>query len=165
MVPEILSWPVRYGHGVLRDPDPRFFALRTFCEVRPELKDSPIINLVKKTAEVAPSVLKEHGKASPRLVQDEAWLNQNLSSWRTCRRRIPIPMSMPHQVRLVVTKGTVLICETEASDSQAVCCIITALPNSTTTLSSSACQEVSFNESPFSMPCRLLTSALQRLDA
>lgn len=52
----------RYGHGVLRDPDPRFIALQTFCEVRPELKDSPIINLVKKTAQVAPGVLVEHGK-------------------------------------------------------------------------------------------------------
>ncbi|KAG8988748.1 hypothetical protein FRB93_003990 [Tulasnella sp. JGI-2019a] len=51
-----------YGHGVLRDPDPRFTALQQFCDVRPELKDSPIIQLVKKTSEVAPSVLREHGK-------------------------------------------------------------------------------------------------------
>ena len=51
-----------YGHGVLRDPDPRFTALQTFCDVRPELKDSPIINLVRRTAEVAPGVLTEHGK-------------------------------------------------------------------------------------------------------
>ncbi|KAF8311582.1 citrate synthase [Clavulina sp. PMI_390] len=51
-----------YGHGVLRDPDPRFIALQNFCEVRPELRDSPIINLVKKTAQVAPSVLTKHGK-------------------------------------------------------------------------------------------------------
>ncbi|KAF9520578.1 hypothetical protein BS47DRAFT_1374727 [Hydnum rufescens UP504] len=51
-----------YGHGVLRDPDPRFTALQTFCEVRPELRDSPIIGLVKKTSEVAPGVLREHGK-------------------------------------------------------------------------------------------------------
>ena len=52
----------RYGHGVLRDPDPRFTALQTFCEVRPELQDSAIIGLVKKTSEVAPGVLREHGK-------------------------------------------------------------------------------------------------------
>ncbi|XP_006458186.1 hypothetical protein AGABI2DRAFT_190539 [Agaricus bisporus var. bisporus H97] len=51
-----------YGHGVLRNPDPRFIALQEFCQGRPELKDSPIIQLVNKTFEVAPGVLKEHGK-------------------------------------------------------------------------------------------------------
>lgn len=42
--------PASYGHGVLRDPDPRFTALQQFCDVRPELKDSPIIQLVKKVS-------------------------------------------------------------------------------------------------------------------
>jgi len=51
-----------YGHGVLRNPDPRFIALQEFCETRPELKSSSIVQLVKKTFEVAPDVLKEHGK-------------------------------------------------------------------------------------------------------
>ncbi|KAG5653981.1 hypothetical protein H0H81_008849 [Sphagnurus paluster] len=51
-----------YGHGVLRNPDPRFIALQEFCNTRPELKNSPIIQLVNKTSEVAPDVLKEHGK-------------------------------------------------------------------------------------------------------
>ncbi|KAF5365614.1 hypothetical protein D9758_003214 [Tetrapyrgos nigripes] len=51
-----------YGHGVLRKPDPRFMALQQFCDSRPELGNSPIIQLVKKTYEVAPNVLKEHGK-------------------------------------------------------------------------------------------------------
>lgn len=51
-----------YGHGVLRNPDPRFIALQEFCEGRPELKSSPIIDLVNKTFQVAPDVLKEHGK-------------------------------------------------------------------------------------------------------
>ncbi|KAF8894529.1 citrate synthase-like protein [Infundibulicybe gibba] len=51
-----------YGHGVLRNPDPRFIALQEFCQSRPELKASPIIELVNKTYEVAPGVLKEHGK-------------------------------------------------------------------------------------------------------
>ncbi|KIK59754.1 hypothetical protein GYMLUDRAFT_44207 [Collybiopsis luxurians FD-317 M1] len=51
-----------YGHGVLRNPDPRFIALQEFCESKPELLNSPIIQLVKKTYEVAPGVLKEHGK-------------------------------------------------------------------------------------------------------
>ncbi|KAJ4488121.1 citrate synthase [Lentinula aciculospora] len=51
-----------YGHGVLRNPDPRFIALQEFCDSKPELLSSPIIQLVKKTYEVAPNVLKEHGK-------------------------------------------------------------------------------------------------------
>ncbi|PPQ88005.1 hypothetical protein CVT25_001084 [Psilocybe cyanescens] len=51
-----------YGHGVLRNPDPRFIALQEFCDSRPELKGSPIIDLVNKTFQVAPDVLKEHGK-------------------------------------------------------------------------------------------------------
>ncbi|KAG6903221.1 hypothetical protein C0995_002764 [Termitomyces sp. Mi166 len=51
-----------YGHGVLRNPDPRFIALQEFCNTRPELQNSPIIELVNKTSEVAPDVLKEHGK-------------------------------------------------------------------------------------------------------
>jgi len=51
-----------YGHGVLRSPDPRFIALQKFCESRPELRESPIVKLVQLTSEVAPDVLKEHGK-------------------------------------------------------------------------------------------------------
>lgn len=38
----------RYGHGVLRNPDPRFIALQQFCESRPELLNDPIVQLVKK---------------------------------------------------------------------------------------------------------------------
>ncbi|KAG8902959.1 hypothetical protein FRB99_003897 [Tulasnella sp. 403] len=52
-----------YGHGVLRDPDPRFTALQKFCTVRPELANSEIIRLVQITSEVAPGVLREHGKS------------------------------------------------------------------------------------------------------
>ncbi|EJD02380.1 citrate synthase [Fomitiporia mediterranea MF3/22] len=51
-----------YGHGVLRATDPRFTALLQFCDARPELLESPTIKLVKLTSEVAPEVLKEHGK-------------------------------------------------------------------------------------------------------
>ncbi|KAI0647157.1 citrate synthase-like protein [Trametes meyenii] len=51
-----------YGHGVLRNPDPRFMALQQFCDTRPALLEDPIVQLVKKTYEVAPAVLKEHGK-------------------------------------------------------------------------------------------------------
>ncbi|KAF8654237.1 hypothetical protein AX16_003758 [Volvariella volvacea WC 439] len=51
-----------YGHGVLRKPDPRFIALQEFCQGIPELQNSPIIKLVVETSQVAPDVLKEHGK-------------------------------------------------------------------------------------------------------
>ncbi|PKI85219.1 citrate (Si)-synthase [Malassezia vespertilionis] len=51
-----------YGHAVLRQPDPRFTALYGFCESRPELKNSSIVQLVKRLSKVAPPVLKEHGK-------------------------------------------------------------------------------------------------------
>jgi len=37
-----------YGHGVLRQSDPRFMALQAFCETRPDLMASPIIQLVRK---------------------------------------------------------------------------------------------------------------------
>jgi hypothetical protein len=38
----------RYGHGVLRNPDPRFVALQEFCKSRPDLQASPIIQLVQQ---------------------------------------------------------------------------------------------------------------------
>ena len=37
-----------YGHGVLRKSDPRFIALQEFCDTRPDLLQSPTIQLVKK---------------------------------------------------------------------------------------------------------------------
>lgn len=43
--PDLMS---RYGHGVLRNPDPRFIALQEFCKTRPELQASPIIHLVQQ---------------------------------------------------------------------------------------------------------------------
>lgn len=58
----VLTLGHRYGHGVLRSPDPRFIALQEFCDKRPELLASPTIQLVKQTYEVAPGVLTEHGK-------------------------------------------------------------------------------------------------------
>ncbi|EIW85009.1 citrate synthase [Coniophora puteana RWD-64-598 SS2] len=51
-----------YGHGVLRNPDPRFVALQAFCKGHEDLMASPMVKLVAETAEVAPDVLKEHGK-------------------------------------------------------------------------------------------------------
>lgn len=38
----------RYGHGVLRNPDPRFMALQEFCDTRADLLADPIVQLVKK---------------------------------------------------------------------------------------------------------------------
>lgn len=51
-----------YGHAVLRQPDPRFTALSRFCDTRPELQQSPLVQLVQQVSRVAPGVLKEHGK-------------------------------------------------------------------------------------------------------
>jgi citrate synthase len=51
-----------YGHAVLRKPDPRFEALMDFANARPEIAADPVYQLVKKNSEVAPDVLKEHGK-------------------------------------------------------------------------------------------------------
>ncbi len=51
-----------YGHGVLRKPDPRFRALIDFASARPEIASNPLFQLVKRNSEIAPEVLKEHGK-------------------------------------------------------------------------------------------------------
>lgn len=51
-----------YGHAVLRRPDPRFEALMDFASARPEIAKDPVFQLVKKTSEIAPGVLMEHGK-------------------------------------------------------------------------------------------------------
>ena len=51
-----------YGHAVLRKPDPRFEALMDFASSRPDIARNPVFQLVKKNSEIAPGVLKEHGK-------------------------------------------------------------------------------------------------------
>lgn len=51
-----------YGHAVLRQPDPRFTALYGYCLKNPDLKDAPIVKLVLRLSQLAPPVLKEHGK-------------------------------------------------------------------------------------------------------
>jgi len=51
-----------YGHAVLRKPDPRFDALMDYASSRPEIANDPVFQLVKQNSEVAPGVLKEHGK-------------------------------------------------------------------------------------------------------
>ena len=53
-----------YGHGVLRQPDPRFQTLMAFGSSREEIAQDPLFQLVKKNSEIAPGVLKEHGKVS-----------------------------------------------------------------------------------------------------
>lgn len=51
-----------YGHGVLRKPDPRFQALMDFADTRPDVLANPVFQLVKKNSEIAPGVLRDHGK-------------------------------------------------------------------------------------------------------
>ncbi len=50
-----------YGHAVLRKTDPRYTAQREFCLAN--LPDDPLFKLVSTIYEVAPGILKEHGKA------------------------------------------------------------------------------------------------------
>ena len=51
-----------YGHGVLRRPDPRFQALVDFADARSDIAADPLYQLVRRNADIAPRVLKEHGK-------------------------------------------------------------------------------------------------------
>ncbi len=49
-----------YGHAVLRRPDPRFMALKTFAEEY--IPDSDIVNVIWKVFDVVPDILKGLGK-------------------------------------------------------------------------------------------------------
>lgn len=51
-----------YGHAVLRKPDPRFEALMEYAAARPTIAQDPIFQLVQQSSQIAPQVLKEHGK-------------------------------------------------------------------------------------------------------
>ncbi|KAL2707239.1 Citrate synthase [Kluyveromyces marxianus] len=52
-----------YGHAVLRKPDPRFDAMLNFAQSRPkEFENDSKVQLMKRLSEIAPGVLKEHGK-------------------------------------------------------------------------------------------------------
>jgi len=50
-----------YGHAVLRKTDPRYLAQREFA--LKHLPNDPLFKLVSDIYEVAPGILKEHGKA------------------------------------------------------------------------------------------------------
>jgi len=50
-----------YGHAVLRKTDPRYTALKEFCEKY--LPDYDLFRVVNMMYRVAPTVLREHGKA------------------------------------------------------------------------------------------------------
>jgi citrate synthase len=50
-----------YGHAVLRKTDPRYLALKEFCERH--LYDNELFRVVNMIYKVAPSILMEHGKA------------------------------------------------------------------------------------------------------
>jgi citrate synthase len=73
-----------YGHGVLRKPDPRFETLMAFASSRPEVFKDPLFQLVKKNSEIAPGVLKEHGKV---IIQIRGQRLELIN----CRRRTRIP--------------------------------------------------------------------------
>lgn len=49
-----------YGHAVLRKPDPRFIAQKTFAEVH--LPNNPIVQIVWKLFELIPPILQSLGK-------------------------------------------------------------------------------------------------------
>lgn len=49
-----------YGHAVLREPDPRFTAQRTFA--KEYIKDSKIVNVIWDCFDVIPGVLQQHKK-------------------------------------------------------------------------------------------------------
>ncbi|KAL0468879.1 2-methylcitrate synthase mitochondrial precursor [Neurospora intermedia] len=51
-----------YGHAVLRKPDPRFEALMDYAASRPKIAADPVFQLVLKNSQIAPEVLKQHGK-------------------------------------------------------------------------------------------------------
>jgi len=51
-----------YGHGVLRQPDPRFRALNDFGNRRPKIAQDKTFRLVHQISQIAPGVLREHGK-------------------------------------------------------------------------------------------------------
>jgi citrate synthase len=51
-----------YGHAVLRKPDPRFEALMDYAASRPKIANDPVFQLVKLNSQIAPEVLKQHGK-------------------------------------------------------------------------------------------------------
>lgn len=49
-----------YGHAVLREPDPRFTAQRTFAQEY--IKDSNIVNVIWSCFDVIPGILQQHKK-------------------------------------------------------------------------------------------------------
>lgn len=63
-----------FGHAVLRKPDPRFEAMIAFGASRPDIMNDPVFQLVKQNSEIAPEVLKEHGKVNES--------KHNFSSWQ-----------------------------------------------------------------------------------
>jgi len=49
-----------YGHAVLRQPDPRYMAQRTFA--KEYISDDPIVNIVWQLFDIVPPILKDLGK-------------------------------------------------------------------------------------------------------
>lgn len=90
---------VGYGHAVLRRPDPRYEALIRFASSRPEITQDPLFQLVLKTAEIVPGVLKQLGKVNmPHPFPFHPpfpTLHRQLNSSLTHRPKIRTPMSTP----------------------------------------------------------------------
>jgi citrate synthase len=112
-----------YGHAVLRKPDPRFEALMDYASSRPEIAKDPVFQLVKKNSEIAPEVLKEHGKTkvsvlSPDLISGQlpftpiAHYNTIINTLLTdiFFNRTPIPMSTPALEYFSTTMDSTRLC-------------------------------------------------------
>ena len=105
-----------YGHGVLRKPDPRFETLMAFASSRPEIAKDPLFQLVRKNSEIAPVVLKEHGKVSSGLHTNTC--NQESACANTSQRqKIPILMSTLRRASSSTTTVSTRLCTTRLSSA------------------------------------------------
>lgn len=100
-----------YGHAVLRKPDPRFEALMDYASSRPEIAKDPVFQLVKKNSEIAPEVLKEHGKTKVSSIYTPPTTQSIFHTNTFCRT--PIPMWI-----------RALVCSSTTMDSTRHCTIL-----------------------------------------
>lgn len=143
---KLLDDAYRYGHGVLRSPDPRFVAIQEFCLSRPELKESPIIELIQKVNRVSAEYLllltcNRRLRLLPRFSQSmerSRFLYSSLRSCLICRKT-----KNPHP-NVDATSGCVLyhygVTEFKVSEKKVMPLPFSSV--SSTTLSFSVCREV-----------------------
>lgn len=103
-----------YGHGVLRQPDPRFKTLIEWGAARDEVAADPLFQLVKRNSEIAPGVLKEHGKVrSFGFLSLSVMMLLSLTLPRPpARQRIPSPTSTPPRACCSTTTASRRRCTT-----------------------------------------------------